>query len=683
MKRISQLLRNLFISTLVSISLLFVSSCSSNEPIVEPNLDVVIEIVCDEHVSTKTDNPQAVKKGEMANFKLDFEKGYEFFESTEGTYDEETSILSIPSDMGNMTTKVSSVNTSGFKLTVLLEGDDSSYFTLSPEKEFYQPYDEVKLSVADMGRKFLCYTYDTPYRNGDCGISGVPFSFDKESTIIIEKDTVVYANFFSDNSLVIEYELNGGHTKNHNGRILADSISYDSKHPWLYRNTINLSSYAFRDGYILDSLNTRADGSGIRIGIGSRVDINLFTNGHLTLYAQWVECASSDLFTINSVGPDTAEIESFSPFSGERLAVPSEIDGKKIVGIKSNAFFPYATSIRELYLPDTIEYVEDYAFMGMSFLRDFHFYSSIERISKTSFEGTDVRKLYLNKNTYPTDATAAWDNLSGYKETILNLDSSKPNVIAVGHSTIRLNHNLDPLVDAYGNNYNFFIYGAAAGIDGYLLVSSLMDALRSQDYMILPMWPLMEAHTVGPRNLTFIQYDFDCLLNMEYEYLQDFFWESFVAYRELCTKEIGIDAYQIESHNIKNFNSTGGDYEDLGTDDPDNGKGMDYTNFLNDCKASDYQYLHHIFDKLPFDNSHILLTWSPYNQNCISDNSGYQAYETTIRNEFSSCSFFDSQLDNIYPGNYFQINDFFHLSRYGASKRIEKWVTQLNPYFSI
>lgn len=683
MKRISQLLRNLFISTLVSISLLFVSSCSSNQPNkVEPNLDVVIEIECDEHVSTSTNNPQVVKKGQTANFKLDFDDNFKFFSSSDGTYDEETSILSIASDMGNMTTKVTSVNTSGFTLNVFLEAGYSGELSISPEKEFYLPNEEVEISITEKNRDFLCYTFDTPYRNGDCGISGVPISFDKTVTINIIKDTLVYANFFYEDSLIIDYDLNGGHTKNNEEVIHTDSILYDTNHPWLFRNTINLSSYASRDGYILDSLNTKQDGSGTRIGIGSRINTNLFNNGYLKLYAQWIECTPSNLFTIHELDDDTAAITSFAAFSGDKIAIPSMIDGKTTVGIKANAF-SNVTSVKELYLPDTIEFVEDNAFMSMSSLTDLHFYSAIESISKNSFDAPNLKTLYLNKNTYPTDATAAWDNLSGYKEAILNLDSSKPNVIAVGHSTIRLNHNLDPLVEAYGNNYNFFIYGAAAGIDGCLLVSSLMDALRSQDYMILPMWPLMEAHTVGPRNLTFIQYDFDCLLNMEYEYLQDFFWESFVAYRELCTKEIGVDAYQIESHNIKNFNSTGGDYEDLGTDDPDNGKGLEYTNFLNDCQASDYQYLHHIFDKLPFDNSHILLTWSPYNQNCISDNSGYQAYETMIRNEFLSCSFFDSQLDNIYPGNYFQINDFFHLSRYGASKRIEKWVTQLNPYFSI
>ncbi|MBQ6730408.1 MAG: leucine-rich repeat protein [Bacilli bacterium] len=681
MRKISQSLRNLLFALLVSISLLFVSSCSSHQSKVEPNLNVVIEVVFDEHVSTSSTNPQIVRKGETANFKLDFANNFKFFSSSNGTYDEETSILSIPSDMGNMTTKVTSVNTSGYTLQVLTDANFGGV-TISPSKEFYLPEDKIEITASSDERDFLCYTFDMPYRNGTKGISGVPISFDNKTTISISKDTVVYANYFYEDSLVIDYDLNGGRTKNGYTSIHTDSVLYDTDNPYFFRNTINLSSYAFRDGYILDSLNTKKDGSGTRIGIGSRINTNLFTNNHLTLYAEWVKCTSSDLFVTHELDDDKAEITSFNGFTSETLAIPSIIKDKEIIGIKSGAF-TNLSSVKSLYLPDTIEYVEDNAFVNMSSLTELHLFTSIERISKQSFAAPKLKTLYINKNTYPLDADTAWDNLSVYKEAILNQDQSKSNVIAVGHSTIRLNHDLSPLVDAYGDNYNFYIYGAVAGMDGYLLLTSLMDILRSNDYIILPMWPLLEAYQDGPRNFTLLQYDLDSLLTADYAYIKDFIWESFVAYRDLCTKQIGVNAYQIESHNEKSWNSTGGNNEGENVDDPNNGSGQYYDFYLKDRSIDKYLYLHSIFDRLPFANDHILMTWNPYNQNCLTDLSGLTSYEEMIRNEFNTCSFFDTQMDNLYPGNYFLYDDFFHLSPYGASKRIEKWVGQLSSFFAI
>ncbi len=90
-----------------------------------------------------------------------------------------------------------------------------------------------------------------------------------------------------------------------------------------------------------------------------------------------------------------------------------------------------------------------------------------------------------------------------------------------------------------------------------------------------------------------------------------------------------------------------------------------------------YQYLHNLLSRLNLQKSHVFLTWNPYKANCISDTSKYQEFENNVRNEFTECSFFDSQLDNIYPGNYFLVNDFTHLSVFGAEKRIKRWCNTL------
>ena len=678
MIQISQRIKKALLVGVFAISQLLFSSCSPKKEEPVRNLDVVIEIECDEHIRTTSNNPQIVKKGENAEFALSFDDNFKFDYASDGVFDENSSILSIGSNDGNKSVEVRSVNTSGYTLKVF--NDDSlGSLKLTPNKEFYLPGEEVELEVEQTGKDFLCYTYDMMYRNGPHGISAVPFSFDRKTTIRIEKDTVVYANYFEDNSKVIDYDLNGGLTTGGYDVIHTDYIHYDEE--YLSPNAINLSNYVRRDGYILESLNTKKDGTGTRIGIGSRINNSLFTNERIALYAQWVLCNDESYFATNDVNEKEVEIVSSNGINYPVLAIPSSINNKKVVGIKANAF-NNVSNVTDLYLPDTLEYIEDGAFLGMSSLKYLHLFSSIERVSKESFDAPNLESIYLNKNTYPLNSETAHDNLSAYKDTIKGLDKTKSNVLAIGHSTIRQNHDLSPLNEAYGDNYNFFIYGAAAGIDEYLLIASVMDILRGNDYVIIPVWPLIENNVISPRNLAFIQYDFDCLLNAEYSYIKDFIWESLVKYRELCTNEIGVNAYQIESHNIINFNATGGFYAGEETDNPTNGEGQDYDFYLQNIDIAKYSYLHRIFEKMNIATDHVLLTWNTYNANCFSDGYlGFSQYENLFRNEFPDCSYFDTQLDNVYPGNYFLKNDYTHLTAFGGQKRIERWVTQLAPFF--
>lgn len=654
-------------------------SCSTNTDYHNDDVDVVIELDCDEHSHVKSKNPQIVKKGKKANFELTFDTDYKFYSATTGDYNEDTSILTIDSVDGNLTSKVTSISTKGYTLKIL---NDSSFGNVSvyPDKQFYSPNETVRIEIKDTSRDFLCFTKNLPYRVGRNAICGVPLSYDNYIDYKIDGDTLIYTNYFETNGKIIDYELNGGFTKAGYTLIHTDCITYDDK-PYFFQNTINLSCYAYRDGYLLESLNTKIDGSGTRIGIGSRINNKFFNNNKVILYAQWKKCTKNECFEIADSNDHKATITSIKNVGANELVIPTFINGKKIIGIEKDALFN-GNGIEKLYLPDSIEFVKSGAFKNMNSLTDLYLFMSIEEISKESFDAPILKTLHFNKNTYTTNGDTAWYNMSVYKEAIMNLDSNKSKVIAVGHSTIRQNHDLAPLNDAYGEKYSFFIYGAAAGIDEYLLLSSLSDCISPEDYLLIPVWPLIEKNKSGPRNFSYLQYDLDSISFADYSLIKDYIWESYLEYLELCTKEIGVNAYMIESHNHRYFNSTGGDYAGEETDDPNNGKGINYTDYLKNKSPEPYRYLHDCFDFMGISEDHVLLTWNPYNENCIYETSGYIEYDNMIRSEFQNCLFFDSQLDNIYPGNYFLVNDYSHVSRLGGIKRIEKWVLQLKDYFS-
>ena len=117
--------------------------------------------------------------------------------------------------------------------------------------------------------------------------------------------------------------------------------------------------------------------------------------------------------------------------------------------------------------------------------------------------------------------------------------------------------------------------------------------------------------------------------------------------------------------------------EDIPTDDEENKSPYNYDHYLDDYDSDSFSYFNLFANEISAPKDHILLTWNTYNQNNIDDLSAYESFENRIRTGFQEYTFFDTQLENIYPGNYFNKNDFMHLSTVGTTVRVERWLTEL------
>ena len=653
----------------LSISLSNFSSCSNN--CIEPSIkeSVVLEIQCDDYSRTDSKNPQVVKKGEQAEFHLLFNEGFAFNKASYGIFDEETQILTVDSNIGNQTVFVESINTSGFVFNVE-NNEEYGQFIINPMKNYYMSGEEVEIKTVSNSKEFLCYTLDLPYRNGLKNKSGTPISWDSETKLIVNSDIKLFVNYCESNKYV-KYDLNGGTTYNGKSMITTDCYLYTND-DYLYFNTINLSQYAYRNGYILESLNTKDDGSGVRIGIGSRINNDLFVSNELVLFAQWIEETDISFFEYEEENSSITITQCSD--NSQVIVIPRYINDKKVSKIASNSFVNNAIT-EKIVFSDTITEIEDFAFVNYSQTKEIIIYSSVEIISKKSFDMPQLKTVRINKNTHSIDYNYEEDNITRYKESILNLDQNKNNVIFVGHSTIRINHDLMPLKQKWGDDYNFFIYGASAGIHGSILLSSLLDIVRPQDYLIIPVWPILNLAT--RRSLALIQYDFDELSDVDYSLIKDFIWESFVDYRQTCSNSIGEACLLPEAINYCRWDQFGMNMEDNPTTDPDNKSAYNYTTYLNDYSGESFAWIDYVLEKTDISKDHVMLTWNPYNQNNIDDFSNFVEFENRIKSYFSQYTFFDTQLENIYPGNYFNKNDFMHLSSTGAKKRVERWLSQL------
>lgn len=163
-----------------------------------------------------------------------------------------------------------------------------------------------------------------------------------------------------------------------------------------------------REGYTLESWNTEPDGTGTRIGLGSRVTAD---QTGLILYAQWEKWNDASDFTY-TVGYDVT-ITGFHG-SGDAIVIPATIDVKPVAGIGYNAF--QNCQAKRLILPDTIVNVAQGAFQNCAF-EAVTIFDSIQNISDDSFRDCgDLRTIYINTAEAPYGYS--WRKESCYADKI-------------------------------------------------------------------------------------------------------------------------------------------------------------------------------------------------------------------------------------------------------------------------
>lgn len=177
----------------------------------------------------------------------------------------------------------------------------------------------------------------------------------------------------SHDSRTIRYAANGGFALTPDGTEIT--VQYDvTVHT---RPNVSIGTDLFvHDGYTLTGWNTKPDGSGISVGLGSRMTVD----DSAVLYAQWAEWTPEDQFTYRLLG-DNAVITACTS-ADSTIAVPETLDGYTVINISPFAFAgnPADTVI----LPKTIQRVASNAFDGAA-LSTISFFDNIDYITDESF----------------------------------------------------------------------------------------------------------------------------------------------------------------------------------------------------------------------------------------------------------------------------------------------------------
>lgn len=211
-----------------------------------------------------------------------------------------------------------------------------------------------------------------------------------------------------------------------------------------------------RPGHTLVGWNTRPDGSGTSVGLGSRVE----PAEGLTLYAQWVRWSPAELFRWRE-GPGGVTI---TGYLGEEqtVAVPAQLGGQPVRAVAAGAFQDAACET--VILPDTLYALEDGAFRNCA-LSALYLYDNIRAIGDPAFVGCEnLASLHLNAAEAPVYSGTYFDTFQDKFDRLLSLKDRKK-LVLFGGSSVRFGFDSAALDAAFPGyevvNMGVFAYTSA------------------------------------------------------------------------------------------------------------------------------------------------------------------------------------------------------------------------------
>lgn len=239
----------------------------------------------------------------------------------------------------------------------------------------------------------------------------------------VRYDTVVSLRV-NKNPYTVRYHANGGSPV----KPAADPQSVSCSDAHLRINTETGIGLFSREGHTLLCWNTKADGSGVRTGLGSRTDAE--RNRPLDLYAIWAPWTDTALLTWERDGANIT-VTGADP-SVRDLVIPDEIDGRPVTSVSEDAFAD--TDLKSAVLGPALRHVGLHAFSGSS-LEEITLPDSIRDISDYAFDGCkNLSKIHINAVESPrysgsyyasfTDKTDYLASAGGHRKLVLFSGSS-------------------------------------------------------------------------------------------------------------------------------------------------------------------------------------------------------------------------------------------------------------------
>lgn len=650
--------------------LVILSSCDNVAKADNPKEFLYVTLQESDEYEIASANPMQLTRGSDAKFKIDFDEGITFNDSEYGYFNEQTSEFIVPNVQSDLNVSFTTRPIGNCNLTIINDSQLGTY-TITPNRTNFLVGETVTIKATPINEnKFMCYTYFNPYRSLKYGsLTGMPLSFEEEYTFVIEKDITINLNYLSNDLLRMEYHANGGFTIDNRESILLD---YQISAAHLNPVTLLGTYYLFKDGYTLESYNTEPDGSGTRVGIGSKVDISFANENKIKLYAQWVKWSDTEDFEFIEKDDGTYKLERYiGDADASCVVVPNEILNKKVSEISSYAFDNI--NVEKIILNLDLETLNSCAINECNELTSLLMFTNIVDAYNDSVNKSSLKTIYINSTTYTNNTTINERDISSQLDQIKAM--KKDRVIFVGHTPLRYNHDITPFIKKYPNK-DFYIFGTQEGANFAVPIDILSKFLNKKDKIIIS---IMETHInpkyIGYTTFTYLKYNLDLFSLLNYQDYINMFFPSYVQFMRYMEK--GLTGKVCNAEQGNKLNEYGGLSYGKATTNIDN-INSSYTPKLNNYQKEElYSFIPKIFNESEISNENIYITWSTYNKNSIKDYEMFNNFEKYIKSVLPNYVYYDSILENIYGGDKFIQNSSTILSAVGAEERINRWLEQL------
>ena len=264
----------------------------------------------------------------------------------------------------------------------------------------------------------------------------------------------------------VTYEPNGGEGE-------PQEITYSlENHP-----RPNTASYIFsRGGFTLTGWNTRQDGTGAHIGLGSRASA---PPSGLTLYAEWAPWTAEALFTARRTEGGLA----ITGYNGteERIVIPETIAGETVVAIASGAF--RNCSAREIILPRTLQSIEPDAFQRCA-VEELTLFDNLEDFSDASFSGcASLATLRINAVEDPYGYRYRRESVYADKVELLIGAAGTRKLVFYGGCSMWYNLDSTLVEDRFGGEYAVINLGLNGLVSSYVQMEIMRAFLEPGDVL--------------------------------------------------------------------------------------------------------------------------------------------------------------------------------------------------------
>lgn len=488
---------------------------------------------------------------------------------------------------------------------------------------------------------------------------------------------------FPEMTFTLQYDFNGGAAQGKDGDAYTET---QTQNQHLRPNTWNGVGLE-RDGYTLIGWNTKKDGSGEHIGLGSRVTVE--NGGSITLYAEWRAWISAELFTHSQISSGKIVLTGYLGGADvEPFVIPAKIGGMDVVTIGSTFTenMPCGRiTAKTLVLPNTIQTIANHAFDNSAF-EEVYFFDNVELIDEEAFPY--YLKTY-HVNAYEAPCYLGVNNSTSYADSVdrLIVNADKKKLILFSGCSFTYGVHSDVVDKAYKGEYVVCNIGVNGDINGAFQMEVVLQYLKKDDVLVHTPEQMSPAQTmaslfVDNRMFIMTEGNYDILSIPDFSNVD--FFEAFMDYSRLKAEEKPT-AYTQGS--MEYFNVYG-DFMFKRSYDESNELERDKT-YSNDTyyfepgilTEEGIAMLAGYYDEAKAKGAKVCISYAPINGSAMKKGE-IQAkgvvYEEKFRTMLAQYGYtpISNVSDYIFLGRYFYDSD-YHLNDYGALLRTRQLLADL------